>query len=174
MNDFPKLVIFTNEAIPRVKSMYKGASVALYSFNNLVIDDDNPITSLLNVSQNFEELFYKKATVISGYTEKHLTLFLLSNTSYPYLKVETEDDYIVLPAFEDALLSLHDRDDAISALEDSTSIIFSIFKYLEAQNLNRMIKKNDTLIDKAYDTSSLIHFMLEAFFFGWFKVKTPS
>lgn len=173
MNEYPKLVIFSNKAIPRVKSTYKGATVDSYDLKNLSFDKDDFVISLLSVSQYFEELQLKKATVISGITEEQLTFFNLTNTSYPTLKIAGIDDYIVLPALDDALLSLQNRNDAVNQLEESTSIIFSILKYLETLHLNKMIKQNDVLIDKAWNASADIHYTLEGFFFGWFEVEIP-
>ncbi|MBU3548395.1 hypothetical protein [Polynucleobacter sp. P1-05-14] len=171
MNEFPKLVIFSNNAIPRVKSTYKGATVDVYNLRNIATKGDDNIESLLNISQYFDELIHKKATVISGITDEQLTFFKLSNTAYAYLMIENENDYIILPALDDALHSLHNRTDAISQLEESTSIIFSIFKYLETLHLKRLIKKHDVTLDKAYDVSADMHYTLEAVYFGWFEVQ---
>ena len=171
MNEFPKLVIFSNTLIPRIKSTYKGATVDVYNLQNISINEDDNIESLLNISQYFDELIHKKATVISGITDEQLTFFKLSNSSYANLMIEKEDDYIVLPALDDALHCLHERTSAISQLEESSSIIFSIFKYLETLHLKKLIKKHDVMLDKAYDVSADMHYTLEAIFFGWFEVQ---
>lgn len=173
MNEFPKLVIFSNTAIPRVKSTYKGATVDTYDLRKLAVDGNKPITQLLSISQYFDDTHRKKAIVISGITEEQLTFFNLSNTSYPSLKVDKEDDYVILPALEDALYFLQNRYQALGEFENATSAIFDIFKFLDVVNLNKMRKKNDVVVDKAEDGSAEIHYTLEAWFFGWFGVHVP-
>jgi hypothetical protein len=173
MNEFPKLVIFSNTAIPRVKSTYKGATVDTYDLRKLAVDSNKPITQLLSISQYFDDTHRKKAIVISGITEEQLTFFNLSNASYPTLKVEKEDDYVILPALEDALYFLQNRYQALGEFENATSAIFDIFKFLDVVNLNKMRKKNDAVVDKAEDGSADIHYTLEAWFFSWFNVHVP-
>jgi len=173
MNQFPKLVIFSNTVIPRVKSTYKGATVVTYDLRKLAVDSNEPITQLLNISQYFDDTHRKKAIVISGITEEQLTFFNLSNKSYPSLKVGKEDDYVILPALEDALYFLQNRYQALGEFEGATSIIFDIFKFLDVVNLNKMKKKSDALVDKAEDGSTDIHYTLEGWFFGWFGVHIP-
>jgi hypothetical protein len=173
MNEFPKLVIFSNTTIPRVKSTYKGATVDTYDLRNLAVDSDEPITQLLSISQYFDDTHRKKAIVISGITEEQLTFFNLSNTSHPSLKVEKEDDYVILPALEDALYYLQNRYQALGEFEGATTTIFEIFKFMDVVNLNKMIKKSDALVNKADDGSAEIHYTLEAYFFGWFGVHIP-
>lgn len=135
MIEFPKLVIFSNTAIPRVKSTYKGATVVTYDLRKLAVDSNEPITQLLNISQYFDDTIRKKAIVISGITEEQLTFFNLSNTLYPTLKVEKKDDYVILPALEDALYFLQNRYQALGEFEEATSYIFEIFKFLNVINL---------------------------------------
>jgi hypothetical protein len=173
MNEFPKLVIFSNTAIPRVKSTYKGATVVTYDLRKLAVDSNEPITQLLNISQYFDDTHRKKAIVISGITEKQLTFFNLSNSSYPTLKVQKEDDYVILPALEDALYFLQNRYQALGEFEEATTFIFDIFKFLDFVNLNKMKKKNDAVVDKAEDGSADIHYTLEGLFFSWFGVHVP-
>ena len=173
MNEFPKLVIFSDTAIPRVKSAYKGATVETYDLRKLALDDNEPIAQLLSISQYFDETHRKKAIVISGITDEQLTFFNLSNTTYPNLKIEKEDDYVILPALEDALYYLQNRYQALGEFEEASSNIFDIFKFIDVVNLGKMKKKNDAVVHKAYDGSAEMHCILEAYFFGWFGVQVP-
>ena len=72
-----------------------------------------------------------------------------------------------------SLYFLQNRYQALGEFEEATTFIFDIFKFLDFVNLNKMKKKNDSVVDKAEDGSADIHYTLEGLFFSWFGVHVP-
>lgn len=173
MNTFPKLVIFSNKLIPRIKSTFKGATIDIYHFNKLSLDTNDSLHSLLKVSQKFINLRYKKATVVSGLSLKQLSFFYLSNSSYPTLKITSDSDYFVIPPIEEAFHFLMNRNISVNQMMSYNSLIINILNHLNIPRLSNIMSRSDMVETKTLEISEVFYLSLEKYFYDCFSVKEP-
>jgi hypothetical protein len=174
MSSYPKLVIFSNKAIPRMKEIFSGATVDTYHLNKLNLETNDSIISFLKISQEFLNLRHKKATVVSGITLKQLSFFYLSNSLYPTLKITSEHDYHVVPALEEAFSFLKDRDISINHMMSSNTSIINILDYLNVPRLLNIVSRNGIVETKTLEVSEVFYLALEKYFYDYFSVKVPT
>ena len=156
-----------------MKSTFSGATVETYNLNKLNLETNDSIISFLKVSQEFLNLRYKKATVVSGITLKQLSFFYKSNSLYPTVKISSEHDYHLIPAFEEAFSFLKDRNISVNQTMSYNRLIINILDYLNVPRFLNIVSRNGIVETKALEVSEVFYLALEKYFYDYFSVKAP-
>ena len=173
MADFPKLIVFSDSAIPRVKSTYKGATVETFNFGKLDTYENIAPIYFLRLCKSLGRPKHKRVTVFSNYTDVQLTFFNMSNTSYLTVTIESEADYKLAIQLNMAFDYLWGRHDSMEKMKRFTNGVDLIFDEMKIATFQNIMRKHDKNVEVATNITKEIESKLKDKFFETFKFKAP-
>lgn len=173
MSTYPKLIIFSNKAIPRVKSSFKGASVEQLTLSTFKFDIKDTAHHLVMLALLFKEFQLYKATVISGYSEAQLIFFRLQNTKYPTAILRSDDQLAMLSTLNDVGSRMIEKYGYLDEYRDYSQYFYTGLGDLPIPKKTSLFKRDLALSAKLFDVMNDFHASFKSTFYSLFEVEVP-